>query len=79
MVFGCGGVGLSAVMIAAAAGARVIAVDRQPAALELAGRHGAEHRLPATDEVAAEIVELTGGGAEVTVDAIGAESVVQAC
>ena len=79
VVFGCGGVGLSAVMIAAAAGARVIAVDRQPAALELAGRHGAEHRLPAGDEVADQIVELTGGGAEVTVDAIGAESVVQAC
>lgn len=78
-VFGCGGVGLSAVMIAAAAGARVIAVDRHPAALELAGRHGAEHLLPATAEVAARIVELTGGGAEVTIDAIGAASVVQAC
>src|SRR6185437_16835312 len=44
-VFGCGGVGLSAVMVAAAAGARVIAVDRQPAALELAGRYGAVHAL----------------------------------
>ena len=41
-VYGCGGVGLSAVMIAAAAGARVIAVDVSPAALELAGRFGAE-------------------------------------
>lgn len=78
-VFGCGGVGLSAVMIAAGAGARVIAVDRQPAALELAGRHGAEQLLPATAEVAARIVELTDGGAEVTLDAIGAASVVQAC
>ncbi len=78
-VFGCGGVGLSAVMIAAAAGARVIAVDRQPAALELAHRHGAEQLLPATAEVADRIVELTGGGAEVTLDAIGAASVVQAC
>ena len=86
VVFGCGGVGLSAVMIAVAAGARVIAVDRQPAALDLAVRYGAEHRLPATAEgadqiaeVAGQIVELTGGGAEVTIDAIGAESVVQAC
>lgn len=78
-VFGCGGVGLSAVMIAASAGARVIAVDRQPAALELAGRHGAEQLLPATAEVAGRIVELTDGGAEVTLDAIGAASVVQAC
>lgn len=78
-VFGCGGVGLSAVMIAAAAGARVIAVDRHPGALELAGRHGAEHLLPATAEVGARIIELTGGGAAVTIDAIGAASVVQAC
>jgi alcohol dehydrogenase len=40
-VHGCGGVGLSAVMIAAAAGARVIAVDVSPQALELARRFGA--------------------------------------
>ena len=33
---GCGGVGLSAVMVAVAAGARVVAVDVTPAALELA-------------------------------------------
>jgi D-arabinose 1-dehydrogenase-like Zn-dependent alcohol dehydrogenase len=78
-VFGCGGVGLSAVMIAAAAGARVIAVDRQPAALALAGRHGAAQLLPAGPGVVGRLVELTGGGPEVTVDAIGAESVVQAC
>jgi alcohol dehydrogenase len=78
-VFGCGGIGLSAVMIAAAAGARVIAVDRQPAALELAGRHGAEQLLPSDELVVDRIRELTGGGAEVTIDAIGAESVVQAC
>jgi D-arabinose 1-dehydrogenase-like Zn-dependent alcohol dehydrogenase len=78
-IFGCGGVGLSAVMIATAAGARVIAVDPQPAALELAGRYGAERLLPAAADIAEQIVELTGGGAEVTIDAIGAESVVQAC
>src|SRR6266536_1052814 len=35
VVFGCGGVGLSAVMIAAATGARVIAVDTNPDALNL--------------------------------------------
>ncbi|MGI8667635.1 MAG: alcohol dehydrogenase catalytic domain-containing protein [Jatrophihabitans sp.] len=83
-VFGCGGVGLSAVMIAAAAGARVIAVDTNQAALDLAGRHGAEHGLlfdQPTDQPALweQIAELTGGGANVSFDAIGAESVVQAC
>ncbi len=40
-VFGCGGVGLSAVMIAAAAGARVIAVDVKDEALSWARRVGA--------------------------------------
>ena len=42
-VHGCGGVGLSAVQIAAAAGARVIAVDVAPGALALARDLGAEH------------------------------------
>ena len=41
-VHGCGGVGLSAVQVAVAAGARVVAVDVSPAALELAGQLGAE-------------------------------------
>ena len=40
-VHGCGGVGLSAVMIAAACGARVVAVDVSPGALELARTFGA--------------------------------------
>jgi D-arabinose 1-dehydrogenase-like Zn-dependent alcohol dehydrogenase len=76
-IFGCGGVGLSAVMIAAAAGAQVVAVDTRPAALELAVHHGATRALPMSDEIALEIMEITGGGADVTMDAIGAESVVQ--
>ena len=42
-VVGVGGVGLSAVQIAVAAGARVVAVDRTPAALDLARSLGAEH------------------------------------
>jgi alcohol dehydrogenase len=49
VVHGCGGVGLSAVMIAAAAGARVLAVDVAPAALELAKAVGAELTLDARD------------------------------
>jgi D-arabinose 1-dehydrogenase-like Zn-dependent alcohol dehydrogenase len=78
-VFGCGGVGLSVTTIAAAAGARVIAVDTNPAALTLATRHGAQHTMlaGASDDIAEQIRQLTGGGAAVTMDAIGAESVVQ--
>ncbi|GAA0421496.1 zinc-binding dehydrogenase [Leifsonia naganoensis] len=70
-VYGAGGVGLSAVMIAAALGARPIAVDRSPAALELARRFGAEHTLEAGDGTPSAIAELTGGGAHVSVDAVG--------
>lgn len=40
-VHGCGGVGLSAIMIARSLGCRVVAVDVAPAALELAERFGA--------------------------------------
>ena len=69
-VHGCGGVGLSAVMIAAAAGARVVAVDVSDDALALARRHGAELALQAGGDVR----EATHGGAHVSIDAIGSES-----
>jgi D-arabinose 1-dehydrogenase-like Zn-dependent alcohol dehydrogenase len=71
-VHGCGGVGLSAVQIAAAAGARVIAVDVATGALDLARVLGAEHTLDSAGDVPAEIAELTGGGAHVSLDALGA-------
>jgi threonine dehydrogenase-like Zn-dependent dehydrogenase len=77
-VFGCGGVGLSAVMIGAAAGTRVIAVDVSQQALALARRHGAEHAVPAGDGAAEQIRQLTGGGAQLTVDAAGSGQVAQA-
>ena len=66
-VHGCGGVGLSAVMIAAAAGARVIAVDISEPALSLARQAGAELAVPAGTDVR----EHTDGGAHVGLDAIG--------
>ncbi|MFJ5529124.1 zinc-dependent alcohol dehydrogenase family protein [Streptomyces sp. NPDC093261] len=72
-VHGCGGVGLSAVMIAAAAGARVVAVDVSPRALELARRFGAAECVDATgtEDTAEAVRELTGGGAHVSLDALG--------
>ncbi|MFC9493331.1 zinc-dependent alcohol dehydrogenase family protein [Streptomyces sp. NPDC056982] len=72
-VHGCGGVGLSAVMIAAASGARVVAVDVSPGALDLARTFGAAHCLNATEvpDVAAAVRELTGGGAHLSLDALG--------
>jgi len=68
-VHGCGGVGLAAVMIAAAHGAQVVAVDINPAALELARDFGAVHTL--TPLAADEIVRLTGGGAHLSIEALG--------
>ncbi|OIJ98621.1 alcohol dehydrogenase [Streptomyces sp. MUSC 14] len=72
-VHGCGGVGLSAVMIAAASGARVIAVDVSPQALDLARTFGAARCVDAsrTPETAAAVRDLTGGGAHLSLDALG--------
>ena len=69
-VHGCGGVGLSAVMIAAAAGARVIALDVSEPALGLARAVGAEVAVPAGTDVR----EHTDGGAHLSLDAIGSET-----
>ncbi|ADB30333.1 Alcohol dehydrogenase GroES domain protein [Kribbella flavida DSM 17836] len=77
VVFGCGGVGLSAVMIAAALDARVIAVDTNPGALELARAYGAAATVQAGPRAVEEIRELTGGGAQVTMDALGSNEIVQ--
>ncbi|WP_171783222.1 zinc-binding dehydrogenase [Isoptericola halotolerans] len=76
VVVGAGGVGLSAVMVAAARGAQVVAVDRNPRALEAARRAGAEHTVladPGTDVVAG-VHEVLDGGAHVALDAVGTET-----
>ena len=69
-VHGCGGVGLAAVMIAAAAGARVVAVDIDDA--QAGPRWLARRRGGVRDDVVASIRDLTGGGAHVSLDALGA-------
>lgn len=72
-VHGCGGVGLAAVLIAVAAGAQVVAVDVQDEALGLARTLGAAQALNAreTPHVPAAIQDLTGGGAHLSLDALG--------
>ncbi len=71
-VFGCGGVGLSAVMVAAALGARPIAVDVRDESLAMAKAFGAEYVVNAAsaDPVAA-IQELSDGGVQLSLDALG--------
>jgi alcohol dehydrogenase len=71
-VHGCGGVGLSAVMVAASLGANVVAVDVSPAALAMAVEVGAENVVEAGHaDVPATVREITGGGAHVSIDALG--------
>ncbi|MBN8629670.1 MAG: zinc-dependent alcohol dehydrogenase family protein [Rhodobacterales bacterium] len=72
-VHGCGGVGLSAILIAAALGARVIAVDVSSDALEKAREMGANILLDASkvSSVGDAVRDLTGGGAHVSIDALG--------
>jgi alcohol dehydrogenase len=75
-VHGCGGVGLSAVQIAAALGARVIAVDLDPDALALAAEFGAAETvnagsLPGDESVPERVRALTEGGADTSLDALG--------
>ena len=73
-VIGAGGVGLSAVMIARALGARVIAVDRNPAALAVATDLGADHILLADGtDIPSAVADLVPGGSHVAVDAVGSE------
>jgi alcohol dehydrogenase len=72
-VHGCGGVGLSAIMIASALGANVVAIDVRADALALARELGATAAIDAsvcTDVVGA-VREFTGGGAHLSVDALG--------
>jgi alcohol dehydrogenase len=72
-VHGCGGVGLSAIMIGQALGARVIAVDIDDAKLALARDIGASACINAnaSNDVSAKIRELSKGGAHVSIDALG--------
>lgn len=74
-IFGCGGVGLSAVMIAKAFGARVIAVDINEVALANAKNAGADIVLEAATAVE-EIQKL--GGAHISVDALGSQLTAEA-
>jgi alcohol dehydrogenase len=94
-IHGCGGVGLSAVMVAVAAGARVVAIDVSERALEAAKALGAEVTIQATQTlmhsrasrtevdpteaagdaaIVEQLVEATGGGVHVSIDALGSTS-----
>ena len=72
-VHGCGGVGLSAIMIARALGARVIAIDIADDKLAFARSIGAHAVIDARmqADIPSAVRDLTGGGAHVSIDALG--------
>lgn len=72
-VHGCGGVGLSAIMIGAAMGAQILAVDVNAEALAMGRQLGANATLDprSVPDAALAVRELTGGGAHVSIDALG--------
>jgi Zn-dependent alcohol dehydrogenases len=78
VVFGCGGVGLAAVLVAVARGAHVTAVDVSPEALELAGTLGARVLIDAaSDAVDARLRAATDGGAHLVIEALGRASLLR--
>ena len=71
-VHGCGGVGLSAIMIADAFGANVIAVDIDDEKLEFAKSIGAVAVVNSKKENPIEAIkEISGGGASISIEALG--------
>ena len=72
-VHGCGGVGLSAIMIGAAVGASVVAIDIAEDKLALARALGASVAIDSRSvaDVSEAVRTVTGGGAHVSVDALG--------
>ena len=77
-VFGLGGVGLAAILGARVAGAsQIIAVDRLAHKLDLARQCGATHVVDAGqgDAIVA-VREITNGGAETAIEAVGSEQVI---
>lgn len=72
VVYGCGGIGLSAINISNAMGATVIAVDINDANLEIAKQMGAAYVINSRSANPIEFVkEVTKGGADVSVDGLG--------
>ncbi|HTF12644.1 MAG TPA: zinc-binding dehydrogenase [Asanoa sp.] len=79
VVFGLGGVGLAAVMGAHVAGCHpIVAVDPVRAKHPVARQAGATHTLDGGPDTAAAVRDLTGGGADVAIEAVGSAAVLAA-
>lgn len=78
-IHGCGGVGLSAIIIAKAFGAKIIAIDINEDTLKLARKLGASKTIIASksSDVIEEVLSLTNGGVNVSLDALGSRITCQ--
>ncbi|UPM55222.1 zinc-dependent alcohol dehydrogenase family protein [Gottfriedia acidiceleris] len=76
-IYGAGGVGLSAIQIAVSAGANVIAVDIGDDKLDLAKKFGAVASINSKrDDAPQAIKEITKGGSNLSIDALGIQDTV---
>lgn len=80
VVYGCGGVGINVVQVAAACGATVIAVDVSDAKLGWAQKLGASYTINASqvENIAKTVRKLTDGGADIAIEAIGNPKTIEA-
>jgi alcohol dehydrogenase len=78
VIFGCGGVGLAAIMVAKSRGAQVIAIDISDETLAFATKVGADYVINAKRvEPVSQIKTITTYGAHITVDALGSITTVK--
>lgn len=80
VVIGCGGIGINIVQIAAAVGGSVIAVDVIDAKLETAKKFGATAVINPNnvENLGKAVKKMTGGGADIAIEAIGNPNTIQA-
>lgn len=78
-VIGCGGIGLNVIQGARIAGAgRIIAIDRSASKAEAALAFGATDAVVSSDDVVAEVLEMTSGGVEHAFEAVGRPQTAEA-
>ncbi|MFA5861010.1 MAG: zinc-binding dehydrogenase [Candidatus Thermoplasmatota archaeon] len=78
-IVGCGGVGMNAVQFAAASGANVLAIDLRDDKLDVARKLGAVETINPTrspKEFAKDVRRITGGGADVAIEAVGSPATI---
>lgn len=80
VLLGIGGLGHIALQsLHAISGCRIIAIDRQPAARQLARELGADFVLDGGPDVVEEVREISGGGAQVVIDFVGELGIENLC